>query len=331
MVENNRVVAGCVILNLKDARAVRAHPEMVRCDRTTRWGNSFRIGRDGNREDVIRKHREQLWDHIGSGQIKLEDLAPLAGKPLACWCAPQACHAENLAKASAYARDRLAERAQAQRGRRGMTTENRDETDNAIEALNDIGENVLMRLIDEAAGHTRFLRYQGDMEEIIELAQAVIANRTHDEAVPRRGMTYMRRWVLKERRVGQPRCYLHEIMRDDLDTPHDHPWASAGLLIKGALNEQWWRNGKDLLAQASANEARLEPGMIAVRPQEHIHRLQVDETKGTTVTLFATTPKNAEWGFWKTRRMGALVAVQGMMQNAQCRQPVHCSRSIDSR
>ena len=111
MVKSNRVVAGCAILNLRDAQAMGAHPEMVRCDRATRWGNPFRIGRDGNREDVIRKHREQLWDQIRTGRITLEDLAGLAGKPLGCWCAPQACHAENIAKAAAYAREQLVERA----------------------------------------------------------------------------------------------------------------------------------------------------------------------------------------------------------------------------
>ena len=180
-----------------------------------------------------------------------------------------------------------------------MRTANVDETDNAIEALSEIGDNVLMRLIDEAAGQTQFVRYQGDVDKLAKLAKTVMSNRIHDESVPRQGGTYMRRWVLKERQVGQPRCYLHEIIRDDHDTPHDHPWASAGLVIKGALNEQWWRNGEDLLARGNANEARIEPGTIAIRPQEHIHRLQVDKTRGPTVTLFATTAKSREWGFWK--------------------------------
>lgn len=67
--------------------------------RPSKWGNPFAIGRDGTRADVIAKYEAWL---LGQGQL-LADLHELRGKVLGCWCAPQACHAEVLARlASAY-------------------------------------------------------------------------------------------------------------------------------------------------------------------------------------------------------------------------------------
>lgn len=63
-------------------------------DRPSRWGNPFRIGVDGNREEVLSKYRKWLT------QVLVEDpdfLEPLRGKDLACFCATdESCHAEIL-------------------------------------------------------------------------------------------------------------------------------------------------------------------------------------------------------------------------------------------
>ncbi len=66
-------------------------PGAVVVDRSTRWGNPFKIGRDGTREEVIAKYREHLME---TGLYL--DTKELAGKDLVCWCAPQACHADVL-------------------------------------------------------------------------------------------------------------------------------------------------------------------------------------------------------------------------------------------
>ena len=60
--------------------------------RNNKWGNPFRIGQHGSREDVIRKYREWFLkqDHL------LEALPELFGKVVACWCAPHACHGDVL-------------------------------------------------------------------------------------------------------------------------------------------------------------------------------------------------------------------------------------------
>jgi hypothetical protein len=71
------------------------------------WGNPFRIGRDGTRDEVIEKYRVWLWDEINAGRVDLEKLAALRGKTLGCWCAPKACHGEVLEAAAEWAAERI--------------------------------------------------------------------------------------------------------------------------------------------------------------------------------------------------------------------------------
>ena len=59
--------------------------------RPTKWGNRYVIGRDGTREEVIRKYEQWL---AKSGL----DVTELRGKDLVCWCKPLACHADVLMK-----------------------------------------------------------------------------------------------------------------------------------------------------------------------------------------------------------------------------------------
>lgn len=62
--------------------------------RPSRWGNPFQIGRDGTRTEVIEKY--ERW--IKTQPQLLADVHTLRGKRLACWCAPQACHGDVLAR-----------------------------------------------------------------------------------------------------------------------------------------------------------------------------------------------------------------------------------------
>lgn len=66
----------------------------IRVDRFTRWGNPFLIGTHGDRDEVIAKYAE--W--IQEKPYLLERLDNLRGRDLACWCAPEACHADILLK-----------------------------------------------------------------------------------------------------------------------------------------------------------------------------------------------------------------------------------------
>jgi hypothetical protein len=60
--------------------------------RRSKWANPFKIGRDGTREEVIAKYRAWL---LGQPEL-MAALPELRGKDLACWCAPEPCHAEVL-------------------------------------------------------------------------------------------------------------------------------------------------------------------------------------------------------------------------------------------
>ncbi len=60
--------------------------------RGSKWGNPFKIGIDGTREDVI----EQYRDWIQTQPHLLNSLEELRGKTLGCFCSPQACHGDIL-------------------------------------------------------------------------------------------------------------------------------------------------------------------------------------------------------------------------------------------
>jgi hypothetical protein len=79
-----------------EARAVNLKEEDydVRIDRKTKWGNPFMIGRDGTREEVIRKF--ECW--VPTQEHLMDSLHELKGKRLGCWCKPSACHGDILAR-----------------------------------------------------------------------------------------------------------------------------------------------------------------------------------------------------------------------------------------
>ena len=54
------------------------------------YGNPYVIGKDGTREDVIRKFEEDILPSLG--------IEPLRGYDLVCFCAPQACHGDSILK-----------------------------------------------------------------------------------------------------------------------------------------------------------------------------------------------------------------------------------------
>nr|WP_250808516.1 DUF4326 domain-containing protein [Neorhizobium tomejilense] len=59
--------------------------------RGSRWGNPFRIGPDGNRDEVIEKYA--AWFETTELERHLDEIR---GRSLVCWCAPQRCHGHFL-------------------------------------------------------------------------------------------------------------------------------------------------------------------------------------------------------------------------------------------
>ena len=60
--------------------------------RGSKWGNPFVIGRDGTREDVVRRYAEWI---VGRDDL-LRCLDEIRGKKLVCYCAPKMCHGDVL-------------------------------------------------------------------------------------------------------------------------------------------------------------------------------------------------------------------------------------------
>ena len=62
-------------------------------------GNVFKIGVDGNRDEVIRKYKVWLWNEYKKGGVVKSEIDRLVkmnreGKDLVlgCWCVPLDCH-----------------------------------------------------------------------------------------------------------------------------------------------------------------------------------------------------------------------------------------------
>lgn len=63
--------------------------------RPSDWGNPFVIGKDGDRNDVIRKYRQWIENQPELlSRVKTE----LQGRRIACWCKPEDCHGDVLAE-----------------------------------------------------------------------------------------------------------------------------------------------------------------------------------------------------------------------------------------
>jgi len=60
--------------------------------RPGKWGNPFFTGRDGTREQVIRKYRDWLLQRAHL----MAAIEGLRGKRLGCYCKPLPCHGDVL-------------------------------------------------------------------------------------------------------------------------------------------------------------------------------------------------------------------------------------------
>lgn len=73
----------------------KKEPFDVYIGRPSKWGNPFRIGKDGSREDVIQKYRHWV---LANPNLISQLSSDLKGKTLGCWCKPNACHGDVLAE-----------------------------------------------------------------------------------------------------------------------------------------------------------------------------------------------------------------------------------------
>ena len=91
-------------IQLSRRKGWRMPENTIKVDRTTRWGNPYLGGRDGdgNRSHLVELFRVYLECHPEGWQLAMDARAELHGRNLACWCplpAPgerDVCHAAVL-------------------------------------------------------------------------------------------------------------------------------------------------------------------------------------------------------------------------------------------
>ena len=128
----------------------------------------------------------------------------------------------------------------------------------------------------------------------------VMSTRAPDEELCRAatGRPYLRRWWIDRRPASEASSsalYLHEILEPDMDPPHNHPWASASLVLSGVLSD-----AQHLPAHGGGTTIRrwtLRPGNVLYRPPSHCHLLV--PRISPVITLFATGPRVQPWGFMR--------------------------------
>ena len=73
----------------------KKEPYDVYIGRPSKWGNPFKIGRDGSRQEGILKYKYMI---IANTELIKQIPLELRGKTLGCWCKPDACHGDVLAE-----------------------------------------------------------------------------------------------------------------------------------------------------------------------------------------------------------------------------------------
>ena len=58
------------------------------------FGNPYKIGRDGNREEVVQKYKEMFLKKIEKDPMFRDAVLKLNGKTLGCFCSPLKCHGD---------------------------------------------------------------------------------------------------------------------------------------------------------------------------------------------------------------------------------------------
>ena len=81
-------------MRVLNKRTDKIPPDAVYVGRPSKWGNPFRIGRDGTRAEVIAKYKVYVKKTLEF--VDGTFLDELRGRDLVCWCAPLPCHADVL-------------------------------------------------------------------------------------------------------------------------------------------------------------------------------------------------------------------------------------------
>ena len=71
----------------------KREPYDVFIGRPSKWGNPWKVGYDGTREEVIKRYEHYILD-----SELIHDVPELRGKVLGCYCSPKPCHGDILVR-----------------------------------------------------------------------------------------------------------------------------------------------------------------------------------------------------------------------------------------
>lgn len=111
------------------------------------------------------------------------------------------------------------------------------------------------------------------------LVKKIVGDRPYDAEIDH---NYMLRWFLLPRN-RLCNIYYHQFIGSDAPIPHDHPWVSMSIVLKGQYIEH----------TPQGSHTRKE-GHIGVRGAKSMHWIEISET---VHTLFITGPRTRNWGF----------------------------------
>jgi len=77
------------IVNMRDTNAYD-----YRIDRKTEFGNPYKIGLDGTRQDCIDQYRRMFLYRVRFNPQFRRKILAMKGKRLGCWCKPLPCHGD---------------------------------------------------------------------------------------------------------------------------------------------------------------------------------------------------------------------------------------------
>jgi len=63
---------------------------------SSNFANPFKIGKDGNRDEVIQKYKLYIIEKIEQNATLKQELLEMKNKNLGCWCFPEQCHGNVL-------------------------------------------------------------------------------------------------------------------------------------------------------------------------------------------------------------------------------------------
>lgn len=67
--------------------------------RPTKWGNPFQVNQHGTRDECVQQYATWIKSQP---HLMYAAMVELRGKRIACWCAPELCHAHVLAHVADY-------------------------------------------------------------------------------------------------------------------------------------------------------------------------------------------------------------------------------------